>query len=91
MAEIKSVITPTKWEGSPDVESQMLNSVNKGQSLGNSEWNETSSEDQGDACKKYITTRDHALAIIVLVVDPSLLYLPKDPRAIWIKLKEQFQ
>ena len=38
--------------------------------------------------------RDRALAIIVLAVDPSLLYLlgdPEDPKAVWKKLEEQFQ
>ena len=51
-------------------------------------------EEQADARKKYMTRRDRALAIIVLAVDPSLLYLlrePEDPRAVWRKLEEQFQ
>ena len=41
-----------------------------------------------------MTRSDHALAIIVLAVDLSLLYLLgdlKDPRAVWQKLEEQFQ
>ena len=41
-----------------------------------------------------MTRSDRALAIIVLAVDPSLLYLlgdPKDPQAVWQKLEEQFQ
>ena len=51
-------------------------------------------EEQADARKKYMTRRDRALAIIVLAVDPSLLYLlrePEDPRAVWRKLEVQFQ
>ena len=49
-----------------------------------------------DAAKyaKYILRRDHALATIVLAVDPSLLYFlgdPVDPAAVWKKLSGQFQ
>ena len=43
---------------------------------------------------KFATRRDRALAIIVLSVDPSLLYLlgdPTDPAVIWEKLSSQFQ
>ena len=38
--------------------------------------------------------KDRALTIIVLAVDPSLLYLlgePEDPQAVWRRLEEQFQ
>ena len=41
-----------------------------------------------------MSRRDKALAIIVLAVDPSLLYLlgdPEDPAAVWKKLSGQFQ
>ena len=47
-----------------------------------------------DARKKFVARRDRALAIIVLAVDPSLLYLlgePENPGAVWTKLEEQFQ
>ena len=43
---------------------------------------------------KFVSGRDKALAIIVLSVDPSLLYLlgdPEDPVAVWKKLSDQFQ
>ena len=43
---------------------------------------------------KFVGRRDKALAIIVLSVDPSLLYLlgdPEDPVAVWKKLSDQFQ
>ena len=43
---------------------------------------------------KFVSRRDKALAIIVLSVDPSLLYLlgdPEDPVAVWKKLSDQFQ
>ena len=47
-----------------------------------------------DAKQKYIVERDRALAIIVLSIRPSLLYLigdPQDPAVVWRKLSEQFQ
>ena len=43
---------------------------------------------------KFVSRRDKALAIIVLSVDPSLLYLlgdPEDPVAVWKKLSDQCQ
>ena len=44
--------------------------------------------------EKYVARKDRALAIIVLSVDPSLLYLigdPEDPIVVWKKLSDQFQ
>ncbi len=44
-----------------------------------------------DARKKFVARSDRALAIIVLAVDPSLLYLlgePENPGAVWTR---QFQ
>ena len=44
--------------------------------------------------EKYVARKDRALAIIVLSVDPSLLYLigdPEDPITVWKKLADQFQ
>ena len=54
------------------------------------------SPDPGDRNQhaKFLARRDKALAIIVLSVDPSLLYLigdPEDPVVVWKKLSEQFQ
>lgn len=43
---------------------------------------------------KFVARRKRALAIIVLLVDPSLLYLlgePKNSGAVWKKLEDQFQ
>ena len=43
---------------------------------------------------KFNARKDRALALIVLSVDPSLLYLlgdPEDPVAVWKKLLDQFQ
>ena len=44
--------------------------------------------------QKFISRRGKALATIVLAVDPSLLYLLRDPQNpvdVWKKLKDQFQ
>ena len=47
-----------------------------------------------DKYAKFVNRRNRALAIIVLAVDTSLLYLlgdPEDPEAVWKKLMDQFQ
>ena len=43
---------------------------------------------------KFVARRDRTLAIIVLSVETSLLYLigdPEDPIVVWQKLADQFQ
>ena len=52
--------------------------------------------DAADADKhaKFVARRDRALALIVLSVEPSLLYLignPEDPVDVWKRLSDQFQ
>ena len=47
-----------------------------------------------EARKKFVARSDRALAVIVLAVDPSLLYLlgePENPGTVWKRLEEQFQ
>ena len=44
--------------------------------------------------EKYVARKNRALAMIVLSVDPALLYLigdPEDPVTVWKKLADQFQ
>ena len=56
--------------------------------------NSTDGTTDRDANRKFIARRDKALAIIVLAVDPSLLYLlgePEDPKIVWQTLQGQFQ
>ena len=51
-------------------------------------------ERHADRRAKFETRRDRALALIVLSIEPSLLYLldePEDPVAVWKKLLDQFQ
>lgn len=50
--------------------------------------------EETDKRAKFMTMLDHALALVVLSVDPALLYLlrdPKGPVAVWNKLSSQFQ
>lgn len=47
-----------------------------------------------DGYQKYLSRKDSALAIIVLSIDPTLLYLlgdPADPKVVWEKIQDQFQ
>ena len=51
-------------------------------------------EHETDRYRKFVGRRDRALAIIVLSIEPSLLYLlgdPENPVAVWEKLANQFQ
>ena len=51
-------------------------------------------QSEADKFTKFATWRDKALAIIVLSIDPSLLYFlgdPEDPNVVWKKLADQFQ
>ena len=52
------------------------------------------SQSEHERYAKFASRRDRALAIIVLSVEPSLLYLigdPEDPVVVWKKLRDQFQ
>ena len=95
MADIKTVIVPLKGKNYPTWKVQCRMAL-----VRDSLWgivNETEaapSEEEVEARRKYLARRDCALAIIVLAVDLSLLYLlgdPEDPQAVWRKLEEQFQ
>ena len=49
---------------------------------------------ENDRYTKFLARRNRALAIIVLSLEPSLLYLigdPEDPTTVWEKLANQFQ
>jgi len=56
---------------------------------------ETEPEGNADRRAKFVARRDKALAIIVLAMEPSLLYLvgqdPTDPVDVWKILADQFQ
>ena len=49
---------------------------------------------ENDRYTRFLTRKNRALAIIVLSLEPSLLYLigdPEDPTTVWEKLANQFQ
>ena len=51
-------------------------------------------QEDAERFAKFMAKRDCTLAMIVLAIDPSLLYLigePEDPIAVWKKLADQFQ
>ena len=51
-------------------------------------------EEEAARHAKFVARRDRVLAMIVLSVDPTLLYLlgdPEDPVIVWKKLSDQFQ
>ena len=49
---------------------------------------------EAERYSKYVAKKNRALAIVVLSIEPSLLYLlgdPQDPVVVWDKLSAQFQ
>ena len=56
---------------------------------------ETVPDEESERRVKFLAKKDRALAIIVLAIDPELLYLvgsdPDDPVVVWKKLQDQFQ
>ena len=95
MAEIKTVIVPLNGKNHLTWKVQCQMALMK-----DSVWDivsgteEAPGEDNADARRKFMARRDRTLMIIVLAVDPLLLYLlgdPEDLKAVWKKLEEQFQ
>ena len=87
-------IVPLKGENYPTWKVQCKMSLMKDGLWGIVSGTEVEPEEGTQAHAKFLTRRDHALAIIVLSLDPSLLYLigdPTDPAAVWTKLSTQFQ
>ena len=56
---------------------------------------ETEPHEESERRAKFLARKDRALAIIVLAIDPELLYLvgsdPDNPVVLWKKLQDQFQ
>ncbi len=55
---------------------------------------ETAPREDASKWANYLARKDRALATIVLSIEPSLLYLirePEDPIVVWKKLLDQFQ
>ena len=95
MAELKTAIVPLNGKNYPTWKVQCRMALMKDSLWGITSGTETLARDaSADNRKKFEARRDRALAIIVLAVDPSLLYLignPDDPADVWKKLEEQFQ
>ena len=94
MAETKIAIVPLTGANYPTWKVQCKMSLMKDGLWGIVNKSETAPAEGTDGYSKFITRRDRALAIIVLSVNPSLLYLigdPTDPVDVWKKLSTQFQ
>ena len=71
----------------------MPNGTHEGWSVGDCE-EAPYPETDGEKHTKFVSRCDHALALIVLLVEPSLLYLisdPENPVEVWEKLSDTFQ
>lgn len=95
MAELRSVLVPLDGSNYATWKVQCRMALIKEDVWGIVEGTETVPE-QTDTNKysQYIVRKNRALAIIVLAVDPKLLYLlgePEDPKEVWNKLANQFQ
>ena len=94
MAETKLSIVPLNGKNYPTWKVQCRMALTKDGLWGIVDGTEVDPGGAGDAHKKFISRRDRALAIVVLSIDPTLLYLigdPKDPTEVWKKLSDQFQ
>ena len=95
MAELKTAIVPHTGKNYPTWKVQCKMALMKDSLWGIVAGTETLSRDaSADTRKKFEARKDRALAIIVLAVDPSLLYIignPEDPADVWKRLESQFQ
>ena len=94
MAESKIVIVPLAGANFPTWKIQCKMSLIKDGLWGNVDGSEEAPAEADGAYSKYISRKNRALAIIVLSIDPSLLYLlgdPTDLTAVWERLSTQFQ
>ena len=94
MAETKIAIVPLTGANYPTWKIQCKMSLIKDGLWGIVDGSEEAPQENDGAYSKFIARKNRALAIIVLSIDPSLLYLlgdPTDPTAVWEKLSTQFQ
>ena len=95
MAESKSVtIVPLNGSNYPTRKVQCRMALMKDGLWGIVNATETPEEDDVDKYIKFVARRDHALALIVLSIKTSFLYLigdPDNPINMWKKLADQFQ
>ena len=93
MAELKTAIVPLNRKNYPTWKVQCKMALMKDSLWGIVSGTETLARDaNADTRKKFESRKDRVLAIIVLAVDPSLLYSDRENLAtVWKKLEEQFQ
>ena len=94
MAETKIAIVPLTGANYPTWKIQCKMSLIKDGLWEIVDGSEEAPQENDGAYSKFIARKNRALAIIVLFIDPSLLYLlgdPTDPTAVWEKLSTQFQ
>ena len=81
MGETKSTIIPLIGKNYPTWKIQCRMALMKDGLWGIVKGTEkTPGEDNAEAQKKYMARRDRALALVILAVKPSLLYLLGDPK-----------
>ena len=94
MAESKIAIVPLTGANFPIWKIQCKMSLIKDGLWGIVDGSEAAPAEIDGAYSKYISRKNRALAIIVLSIDPTLLYLfggPTDPTAVWERHSTQFQ
>ena len=96
MAEVRStVIVPLREKNYPTWKVQCRMALVKDGLWGVVDGTDTDPGTENvEARRKYLSTRDRALAMIVLSMEPSLLYLigdPQDPGKVWKTLQDHFQ
>lgn len=96
MAEVKTIsIAPLNGSNYPTWKVQCRMALMKEGLWGIVDGSETPPpENESDKYRKFVGRRDRALALIVLSIEPSLLYLigdPEDPIKVWTKLADQLQ
>ena len=94
MADLKTVIVPLNKKNYPTWKMQCQMALVKDSIWSIVNGTETAPATDGEAWRKFMGRRGRAPAIIVLAIDPTLLYLigkPKDPQAVWARLEGQFQ
>ena len=93
-SELKTAVVPLNGKNYPTWKVQCRMALMKEGLWNIVEGTEAAPGRENDRYAKFLARRDWALAIIVLSVEPSLLYLvgdPEDPAAVWGKLANQFQ
>ena len=94
MAESKIAIVPLTGANYPTWKIQCKMSLIKDGLWGIVDGSEAAPAETDGAYSKYISQKNYALTIIVLSIDPSLLYLlgdPTDPTVVWERFSTQFQ